>query len=80
MSKKTTPRFNPKLRDKKPDTEVVAEFNDSCARELRAPGLVLEAFMIAYSQMKESDRLDLPLVRAAYYKKRKAAQTSSEIG
>lgn len=65
------PTFNPKLRDKKPDADVVAEFHAACARELRAPGLVLESFMIAYTQMKESERLDLPLVRAAYYKKKK---------
>lgn len=68
------PSFNPKLRDKNPDAEVVAGFHAACAEELCAPGLVLEAFMIAYTQMKVSDRLDLPLVRARYYKKRKASE------
>lgn len=69
MSRTKTPR--PKLRTKKAHADVQAAFEASCAAQLQAPGLVLEALMIQYIRMNDTDRLELAVLRDKYRRKTK---------
>lgn len=55
--------LRPRLRSSEPAPEVVKDFEEVCARELRTPGKALEALMISYVGMTAADHDELAILR-----------------